>query len=377
MIFAVPDFRFFSRLVALAITLAPPSPMAQTNTNLVAQWLAHAPPIPEFKSPSSLKSWEKQRKEIRATLWELLGQLAPRPTVPKVTTLSREDRGDYLVEKFEFDNDAGTTVPGYLFLPKNASTRNKRPAILYCHYHGGEYDNGKEEVLKSWPTAEPPGPGLARRGFVVIAIDAYCFGERSGKGPGGPAEKGSREELTTAKFNLWVGWTLWGMILRDDLMALDYLASRKEVDAARIGVTGFSMGATRTWWLLALDERLKTGVAVACLTRYQDLIETVALAAHGIYYFVPRMLNYFDTEAVIALHAPRPVLFMTGDADRGSPASGVRTIEAKVKPVYRLYGAEKNFENTLYPELGHKYLPEMWERTLAWFDQHLASGGGR
>ena len=68
---------------------------------------------------------------------------------------------------------------------------------------------------------------------------------------------------------------------------------------------------------------------------------------------------------------------MTGDADRGSPASGVRTIEAKVKPVYRLYGAEQNLVSALYPELGHKYLPEMWERTLAWFDQHLASGGAR
>jgi len=62
------------------------------------------------------------------------------------------------------------------------------------------------------------------------------------------------------------------MMLRDDLMALDYLASRPEVDTQRIGVTGMSMGATRSWWLMALDERIKTGVAIACLTRYQDLI---------------------------------------------------------------------------------------------------------
>jgi len=84
-------------------------------------------------------------------------------------------------------------------------------------------------------------------------------------------------------------------------------------------------------------------------------------------------LNHFDTEAVIALHAPRPVLFMSGDADRGSPAEGIRKIEAKVRPVYRLYGAEPRFENTLYPDLGHKYLPEMWERTLRWMDRHLTA----
>src|SRR5579872_3820655 len=118
--------------------------------------------------------------------------------------------------------------------------------------------------------------------------------------------------MSASKFSLWVGRTLWGMILRDDSMALDYLASRPEVDPQRLGVTGISMGATRSWWLMALDERIKTGVAVACLTRYQNLIQHGALKAHGIYYFVPDLLTHFDTEAIVALIAPRPILFMTG-----------------------------------------------------------------
>ena len=117
------------------------------------------------------------------------------------------------------------TVPGYLLLPKSVSGTS--PAILYCHWHGGEYDLGKEELFQSRHTPEPPGPALAKRGFVVLAIDAYCFGERNGQGPGGEAEKGSAGEMTASKFNLWVGRTLWGMLLRDDLMALDYLASRE------------------------------------------------------------------------------------------------------------------------------------------------------
>ena len=65
-------------------------------------------------------------------------------------------------------------------------------------------------------------------------------------GFGGRAEKDYVSEESTAKFDLWVGRTFWGMLLRDDLMALDYLASRPEVDAGRIGVTGMSMGATRS-----------------------------------------------------------------------------------------------------------------------------------
>jgi dienelactone hydrolase len=163
------------------------------------------------------------------------------------------------------------------------------------------------------------------------------------------------------------------MILRDDLMALDYLCSRPEVDPQRIGVTGISMGATRTWWLMALDERLKTGVAVACLTRYQNLIQHESLKAHGIYYFVPRLLNYFDTEAVVALLAPRPVLFMTGDQDAGSPPDGIRAIESAVRPVYRLYGREAGFQSVIYPGLGHVYTPQMWAHTLAWMEERLKS----
>src|SRR5262249_31347558 len=154
----------------------------------------------------------------------------------------------------------------------------------------------------------------------------YCFGERNGAGPGGPAERDGPGELTASKFNLWFGRSLWGMILRDDRLALDYLVSRPEIDSAKIGVTGISMGATRTWWLMALDERLKAGVAIACLTRYQDLIAHQGLKHHGIYYFVPGLLNSFDTEAVVALAAPRPLLFQTGDRDDGSPIDGVRAI---------------------------------------------------
>ena len=177
--------------------------------------------------------------------------------------------------------------------------------------------------------------------------------------------------MTASKFYFWAGSSLWGMIVRDDLMALDYLCSRPEVDTNRIAVTGISMGATRTWWIMGLDERPTTGVAVGCLTRYQNLIRTEGLKYHGIYYFVPGMLRYYDTEAVVALAAPRPMLFMTGDQDFGSPTDGIRNIESKVVSVYQLYGKQNAFKNVIYPGVGHVYLPEMWQKTLLWMDEHL------
>jgi dienelactone hydrolase len=343
--------------------------MAQANSTQPQPWLESAKiTVPDFKAPGSLRTWQKQRLDIRKQLGALLGDLPRRPQPAHVKTLSREEHDGYTLEKFEFDNGAGAAVPGYLLLPKGLT--QKAPGILYCHWHGGQYDIGKEELFKTNAVPEPPGPTLVKRGFVVLAIDAYCFGERNGKGPGSK-EKGGAGEMTASKFNLWAGRTLWGMIVRDDLMALDYLSERPEVDINRIGVTGISMGATRTWWIMALDERPKTGVAVDCLTRYQNLIETEGLKYHGIYYFVPEMLKHFDTEAVVAMAAPRPMLFQTGDSDGGSPVEGLRIIESKVRPVYRLYGKENQFQNIIYPGLGHVYLPEMWQKTVRRMEEHL------
>ncbi|MFZ9856690.1 MAG: alpha/beta hydrolase family protein, partial [Limisphaerales bacterium] len=243
------------------------------------------------------------------------------------------------------------------------------PAILYCHWHGGEYDGGKVELFQQRHTPAAPGPELVRRGYAVVAVDAPCFGERQGRGPDGLM--GSAGELSASKLELWLGRSLWGMMLRDDLIALDYLCSRPEVDASRIGATGISMGATRTWWLMALDERIRSGVAVACLTRYQDLIAIGGLKYHGIYYYVPGLLRHFDTEAVVACVAPRSLLCLNGDLDAGSPVSGIRSIERLAAPAWSVTGAPDAFRSVVYPGVGHSYTPEMWSEMLGWFGKTL------
>ena len=226
--------------------------------------------------------------------------------------------------------------------------------------------------------AEPLGEALVRAGYVVLAPDAHWHGDRAFTGPSGAAEahrslqEARREEQESLfKFHLWFGRTLWGMFVRDDQIALDYLCSRPEVDPARIGATGMSMGSTRAWWLAALDERVAATVAVACLTRYQNLIAHGQLRQHGIYYFVNGLLEHFDAEGVLALIAPRPFLALIGDLDAGSPADGVRVLEQEVGGVYAALDAAGRFRSVLYPEVGHTVTPEMRAETLAWFQRWL------
>ncbi|MBI3877816.1 MAG: hypothetical protein HY300_17955, partial [Verrucomicrobia bacterium] len=144
--FTLPFSRRFTLVILLALARNAPL-MAQTNKTDGALWLEKSPPVPEFAVPATKAAWTQRRVEIRAALWQLFGKLPPRPKLAVVQTLSRENRGDYFLEKFEFDNGAGATVPGYLLLPKAANASKKAPAILYCHQHGGQYGKGGKEEL--------------------------------------------------------------------------------------------------------------------------------------------------------------------------------------------------------------------------------------
>jgi dienelactone hydrolase len=318
--------------------------------------------LPDFHDPQDLPNWIHLRQGIRQTLWNLLGT---EPSQVPAITESTSGHDGYTLEKITFPAPAGP-ISGYLFLPEGSGPH---PAILYCHWHGGQYGVGKEEMLGTNATPLPPGPTLARLGYAVFGIDAPGFGERNGHH--GRHPQGGAGELNAAKLMFWQGQTLWGQTLSDDLLALGYLATRPEVDASRIGVTGISMGSTRAWWLMALDDRPKAASCVACMTRYQDLIDAKALAAHGIYYFVPRILKHFDTEVIIGAAAPRALLFQTGDQDVGSPIAGVMKIGDAVSQVYQGLGQSEKFRSIVYPGVGHVYTPEMWDRTLEWFAEHL------
>jgi len=333
--------------------------------------------FPSFDTPrpDSIRAWELRKAELRKTLWRLLGDV-PALFVPEVSVEKTEQRAGYTLQHLVFDNGVGDTVYGYMLVPNGGKTR--RPAILFLHYHGAKYSQGKQEVLikafARWKGGHAliTGEELVRSGYVVLCIDAYGFGRRHAQGPAGECEKGGPTEVSLFKMFLWQGRTLWGMMVRDDLLALNYLATRPEIDPQRIAAMGMSMGSTRTWWVTALDQRIKVAVSVACLTRYQNLIANGDLRAHGIYYFVPNMLKEkIDAESVIGLIAPRAHLTLTGDEDFGSPADGVRIINAFQEQVYKLYGVEGHFRGVLYRGVAHTYTPEMWQETLHWLKKHL------
>jgi dienelactone hydrolase len=321
-------------------------------------------------TPVTRADWEAQRPVLRERLRDLLGDVPPLFT-PSVTILDRSLRDGCVVERFIFDNRAGAQVYGYFLSPPDPVA--PAPAILYHHMHGNKYEVGKDELFQNWLIdGIMPGPALVRAGYCVLAIDAYCFGERQTQGPAGDAESGAATEQALFKHFVWRGSTLWGMMVRDDLLALNYLLTRPEVDPNRVGVTGMSLGGSRTTWLAALDERVQVVVPVAQMTRYRDFAATGRYNLHGIYYYLPGMLKSgIDMEHLVALAAPRPQAILIGDDDPLSPLAGIEKVAEFARHVYLRYGADDRLLMGIQPGLAHTYTPPMFEQMIRFFGQHL------
>jgi dienelactone hydrolase len=319
--------------------------------------------------PHTLAEWERQRIKARATLWTLLGDLPPLFT-PEATVSRIEHREGFILEHFTFDNGADATVYGYLLIPDGITA--SAPAILYHHAHGHHYQRGKEELFRDAPMGTPPGKVLVESGYIVAAIDAYAFGQREFHGPTADLKSGAETELALSKKFLWQGTSMWGMMVRDDLLALNYLLSRPEVNPARVGTTGMSLGGSRATWLTALDERLAAVIPVAQMTRYEDFARSGNFNLHSIYYYVPGMLKSgLDMEIITSLTAPRPQRILIGDQDPLSPVEGVRTIDRFTHTVYELYGSADRYEMVIYEGQAHTYSPQMFEAMLEGFKSYL------
>ena len=348
----------------------------EESERVLIPWSERLVDTPDLIIPDTLAEWKAERPYIKALVEDTLGAIPPRPETLNSKVVFSGETETYKYEKVEIDNGYGDIIPGTIYIPKTVD--GKTPAILYLHYHGKEFETGQNELLYSWPF--PEGTQLIdffiERGYIVFSIDAYAFLTRSGQGPGidsdtGEKEIGLEEEASLYKYFTVQGMSYLGMIIRDDMIALDYLVSRPEVDSSRIGATGMSMGGTRTNWLMALDDRVDVGVSVACLTRMQDFIPTGNLVWHAMWNWVPGMLQRFDTETVVSLIAPRPYMQLMGTVDIGSPVEGVRFIEGKMHEVYDLYGKPENVEFHYYDGVGHDYLVEEFGLMLDFFDEHL------
>ena len=337
------------------------------STALAAFAMAPQPQVDKgssVSSPSARSEFAIYQERRRWELWSLLGDLPwdHEPAPPKMVRQEKHD--GYTLERWILDLNGVEPVPALLLIPDHR--QDPAPGLLFIHWHAGQYDLGKEQLLRGTSVQPAYAPVCAEKGLVTLAIDSWCFGERKHD------LNGKEGEEDTFKQMLWQGRVLWGMMMLDEFRALSYLASRPEVDASRLGVLGMSMGATKAWWLGALDPRVKLTMDVCCMTDYESLIQDHGLSGHGVYYFVPSLLKHFDTFQINELTVPRAHLSVNGRKDPLTPPEGVEKIRNKLLPLYRTYGREQDCQIELF-DCAHEELPEMRRQILQWMDQYLVT----
>jgi dienelactone hydrolase len=295
--------------------------------------------------------------ELRSELFKLLGDMPDRDQPVQVLSMQIEERETYILETLLLQLNGTEPVPAYFVRPKVST--GKLPVIVFNHSHGGQYQNGKNELLNGASYLESPSYAevLTGLGYAAISIDAWGFGERS-----------TRTESAIYKEMLWKGQVMWGMMVFDSIRVIDYLSTRADVDVTRMGTLGMSMGGTMAWWLTAMDERIQYCVSLCGLADAQSIIDTNALDCHGIYYYVPSLLKRFETAQIVALIAPREHLCLIGQHDRLSP--GVDKIDRELRRVYAAENAADAWRLREYP-VGHEETKEMREEIRSFLMKHV------
>jgi hypothetical protein len=303
-----------------------------------------------------MKNAEKKR---RNELYKLLGDLPSRNRRISATLVKKEEQDGYILEKLMLDLNGFEPVPAYFVKPLRSD--KPTPCILYNHAHGGDYKLGKDELICGRSALQSPcyAKQITSMGYSALCVDTWLFGERRG-----------RTESEVFKEMLWNGQVLWGMMVYDNIRAMDYLISRSDVDRRRIGTMGISMGSTMAWWTAALDTRVKVCIDLCCLTDFETIIKTRGLDGHGIYYYVPSLLKHFSTAQINELIAPRPHLGLVGIYDLLTPPEGLDIIDSELKKTYAKMNAKDNWKLSRY-DIGHFETAAMRAEIIKFLKKHI------
>ncbi|MFW6124662.1 MAG: alpha/beta hydrolase family protein, partial [Pirellulales bacterium] len=244
-----------------------------------------------------------------------------------------------------------------LYLPQKID--EPLPAVLYVCGHAR---SEKEGVSLGNKTSYQHHPAwFARHGFVSLAIDTLQLGEIEGVHHG------------TYRRGMWWwnsrGYTPAGVEAWNAVRSLDYLQSRPEVDGERLGVTGRSGGGAYSWWLTALDDRVKAAVPIAGITDLQNYVVDGAIEGHCDCMFMVNTYGW-DFPLVAALAAPRPLLLANSDKDRIFPLDGVERLHWKLRRIYELYGAEDHL-GLLITEGPHRDTQDLRVPAFRWMMRWL------
>jgi dienelactone hydrolase len=305
----------------------------------------------------------------------------------------------------------GPRTEAWILKPIGAS--RALPGVVALHDHGHFKFFGKEKIADG-----PEGPPtsldtfrsifyggrafanrLARSGFVVLVHDVFLWGSRRFPLDVMPEmeqslsvvistrleQESAGEEIARyngaaylhehliSKYCNVLGSTFAGIIAYEDRIALDYLRSRPDVDATRVGSVGLSGGGARAALLRATSEDVAATVIVGMMSTYQGLLDK-CIAPHTWMFFPPGWSAHGDWPDLAAAGAPAPLLIQYLSDDQQFTIEGMEGADARVAAHYAARGARDAYTGTFFPG-PHRFDVAMQEQAFEWLARHLGGRG--
>ena len=297
--------------------------------------------------------WEPLREKRREEMREMLGLLPwPERTPLKAHVTGTIDRGAYVIEKLSFESMPRIYVTANLYRPKQLT--GKVPAVIYVCGHAYSPYGDKTKYQRH-------GISLAKNGYVALVLDSLQIAETFALHHG----------VASQQMPDWYarGYSPAGVEVWNAMRAIDYLETRPEVDANRIGMTGRSGGAAMTWFTAAVDPRVKVAIPVMGISTYAANLAANTQRHHCDCMFLVNSLRHGLLHQG-ALIAPRPLLMAHGKLDVLFPVPGYEEFERVISGLYGSYGHPERFRNIVV-NTAHKDSDYLREQAIRWFDRFL------
>ncbi len=326
--------------------------------------------------------------EVKASFLKMLDR--PRVAIDPQVSESKTDAAGMLEEKLSFASEKkadGVTERVPLLLVRPKSDKAKLPCVIVLHGTGGNKESQRGFLVD-----------LAKRGIIGVAIDARYHGERSGGKKGAEAYVAAIERAWQTKagepqehpFYYDTAWDLWRTV--------DYLATRDDIDATRIGMIGFSMGGIQTWLAASVDERIKVAVPAIAVQSFRWSLEhdewqgraKTIKAAHDAAAkdlgekevnqrvcrelwnkVIPGMLAQYDCPSLLRLFADRDLLIVNGEKDPNCPIGGAKIAFASAEQAFAEKKRSDHLKIMVAEGVGHSVTAEQRTAALDWFEKRL------
>jgi len=312
------------------------------------------------------EDWILRQEFVRNKLMEFIGPFPLKGALnPRITGIIKKE--GYRIEKIVYESWPGFYVTGCLYVPDKI--KGEVPAIL--NVIGHEQESFRNELC------QVINYNLVKKGMIVFAID--------------PPGQGEHVQYYDPKIKLSsVGYSVvehcyFGnqcflsgsscakYFIRDGMRAIDYLLTRKEVDAEKIGVTGFSGGGTITSYIAAFDDRVKVSVPCSWSTASRRQLETKGAqdAESEFYNGVAKGITFED---LLEVRAPKPTLLTFVSRDEYLCLQGAREAYNEAKIAYKMFGQADNLA-LVEDDSKHWMTPKIRLAIYAFFMKHFNISG--